>query len=86
MENSKSKVSGWSWFLTYPMDILRGYCTSYQKIACFVLYLEIIDNFLKITYASYSNLFKELKSGIEILVGQVVFNLDQNSQKCYLDQ
>ena len=29
----------------------------------------------KITYAFYSKLFKELKNGIEILVGQVVFNL-----------
>ena len=26
---------------------LRGYCTSYQKIACFVLYLKIINNVLK---------------------------------------
>ena len=26
---------------------LRGYCTSYQKLACFVLYLKIINNFLK---------------------------------------
>ena len=28
----------------------------------------------KIAYASYSKLFKELKNGIEILVGQVVFS------------
>ena len=27
--------------------LLRGYCTSYQKLACFVLYLKIINNFLK---------------------------------------
>ena len=26
---------------------LRGYCTSYQKLACFVLYLSIINNSLK---------------------------------------
>ena len=26
---------------------LRGYCTSYQKLACFVLYLEITNTFLK---------------------------------------
>ena len=32
-------------------------------------------------YASYKELFKELKNGIEILVGQAVFKLtDQNSQ------
>ena len=29
----------------------------------------------KITYASYSKLFKELKNGIEILVGQAVFKI-----------
>ena len=51
---------------------LRGYCTSYQKFACFVLYLKIINIFLKM-YASYKKLFKELKNGIEILVGQAVF-------------
>ena len=28
-------------------NCLRGYCTSYQKLACFVLYLKIINNFLK---------------------------------------
>ena len=55
---------------------LRGYCTSYQKLACFVLYLKIINNFFeKINYASYKKLFKELKNGIEILVGQLVFKL-----------
>ena len=27
--------------------LLRGYCTSYQKLACFVLYLKIINNFVK---------------------------------------
>ena len=30
--------------LTKP---LRGYCTSYQKLVCFVLYLHIINNFSK---------------------------------------
>ena len=30
-----------------PYIDLRGYCTSYQKLACFVLYLKIINNFLK---------------------------------------
>ena len=40
--------------------------------------------FWKINYASYKKLFKELKNGIQILVGQAVFlNLkvtDQSSQ------
>ena len=31
--------------------------------------------FRKIIYAPYSKLSKELKNGIEILVGQAVFNL-----------
>ena len=26
---------------------LRGHCTSYQKLACFVRYLKIINNILK---------------------------------------
>ena len=30
---------------------------------------------MKIKYASYEKSFKELKNGIEILVGQVVFKL-----------
>ena len=29
---------------------LRGYCTPNQKLACFVLYLKIINTFLKIIY------------------------------------
>ena len=62
------------------VQILRGCCNSYQKLACFVLYLKIVNTFLK--NASYSELFKELKNGIEILVGQAV----QKQQKCCLDR
>ena len=40
---------------------LRGYCTPNQKLACFMLYLKIINTFLKIIYASYSKLSKKLK-------------------------
>ena len=49
----------------------------YQKLACFVLYLKIINNFLKneLNYASYKKLFKELKNGIKVLVNQAVFKL-----------
>ena len=46
---------------------LRGYCTPDQKLACFVLYLKIINIFLKNSISS--KLAKELKNGIEILVG-----------------
>ena len=54
---------------------LRGYCTSYQKLARVVLYLKIHNNFWKIKYTSYKKLFKELKNGITILVGKAVFKL-----------
>ena len=37
-----------------------------KKLACFVLYLKIINNFLKMLYASCSQLPKELKNGIKI--------------------
>ena len=46
---------------------LRWYCTSYPKLACFVLYLKIINTFLTMIHASYSKLYKELKNGIDIL-------------------
>ena len=60
------------WFYSF----LRGYCTSYQKWVWFVLYLKIINNFLKNNYAFYlKKMLKELKNGIEILVGQAVFKL-----------
>ena len=55
---------------------LRGYCTPDQKLACFVLYLKIVNIFLKKTiYACYSKFSKKLKNGIEILVGQAVLKL-----------
>ena len=57
------------------IDHLRGYCTSYQKFACFVLYLKIINALKNNIYASYTKLIKELKNGIEILVGQALFKL-----------
>ena len=67
---------------------LRGYCTSYQKLACFVLYLKIINNFLKNkVYILKKKLFKELKNGIGILVGQAVFKLWIKTAKMFvLDQ
>ena len=67
---------------------LRGYSSSYQNLACFVLYLKIINNFFeKINYDSYNKLFKELKNGIEILVGQAVFMLQIKTVKMLvLDQ
>ena len=50
---------------------LKGYCTSYQKLARFVLCLKIINTLKNNIW----KLFKELKNGIEILVGQAVFKL-----------
>ena len=43
---------------------LTGYCTPNQKLACFVLYLKIINTFLK--NASYIKLSKELTNVIKI--------------------
>ena len=54
-------------------DKLKGYCTPNQKLACFVLYLKIINNSLKIIYAPCRKLSKEPKNGFEILVCQAVF-------------
>ena len=47
------------------------------KLACFVLYLKIINIFLKNNslYKSYSKLSKELKNSIKIKVGQAVLEL-----------
>ena len=53
---------------------LKGVLHPNQKLVCFVLYLKIINTFLKNNiHASYSKLSKELKNGIEILVGPAIF-------------
>ena len=44
-----------------------GYYTPNQKLACFVLYLKIINTFLKNNIASHSKLSKELKNSITFL-------------------
>ena len=51
------------------MFVFRGCYTPNQKLACFVLYVKIINTILK-NNASGGKLSKELKNGIEILVGQ----------------
>ena len=46
------------WKQTFKSE-LKGYYTTNQKLACFVLYLKIINTFLKNDiYASYSKLFQ----------------------------
>ena len=75
-----------NWEKTAWTGVLRGYCTSYPKLACSVLYLKIINTFLKIIYTFYSKLSKELKNGIGILEGQTVFKLWIKTSKCCLDQ
>ena len=45
---------------------LRGTATHNQKLAYFVLYLKIINTFLKKWYASYRRLSKKLKNSIKI--------------------
>ena len=57
----------WTYILIFKTSkYLRGNCTPDQKLACFVLYLKIVNTFLKIIYASYRQLFKELKNSTEI--------------------
>ena len=44
----KKNTKLWKLFEEFITQInLRGYCTSYQKLAYFVIYLKIITNFLK---------------------------------------
>ena len=43
-----------------------GYCTTNLKLACFVLYLNIISTFLKNNISILKQIVKELKNGIEI--------------------
>ena len=58
---------------------LRGYCTSHPKkapkLACFVLYLKIINIFFEKYYMHLSKLSKELKGSIKIKIGQVDLEL-----------
>ena len=58
-----------------PYVNLRGYYTPDQKLVYFVLYLKIISTFLKMIYASYTKLSKELKNSIKIWVDQAVLEL-----------
>ena len=52
------------------------------KLSCFVLYLKIINIFLKMIYASYSKLPKELKNSIKITAGLAVFQILIQKQHC----
>ena len=50
------------------------HCTPNQKLACFVLYLKIINTILKNDLCILKQIV-QLKNEIEILVGPVVFKL-----------
>ena len=56
---------------------LYSYVFPNPKLACFVLHLKIINTFLKNNMDLIVNcdLSKELKNGIEILIGQAVSEL-----------
>ena len=59
-----------------PYGVLHLLPQKAPKLACFVLYLKIINIFLKNNiYTSYSKLSKELKNSIKIKVGQAVLEL-----------
>ena len=54
------------------------------KLACFVLYLKIINIFFwKMIYSSYSKLSKELKNSIKIKAAQAVLELLIRNQHFY---
>ena len=56
--------------------MLMGVLHLLPKISMFCALSQNIQQlFEKIDYASYKKLFKELKNGIEILVGQAIFKL-----------
>ena len=57
--------------LIFQHSLSRGYCTLNQKLACFSLYLKILNPFLQ----------KELKNGIGILVGPVILKLQIKTVK-----
>ena len=58
------------------MRIVKGVLHLLPKISILWALSQNNQHFLeKITYTSYSKLFKELKNVIEILVGQAVFML-----------
>ena len=57
---------------------LRGYYTPDEKLACFVLYLKIINTFFKIIYAStlvsHSNSIFEMYKAFSFLL--IIFRID----------
>ena len=77
------KVKWSQWVRQKPFSILinkvssalKGVLHLLPKIIMFCLNLKLSKDFWKMIYASYSKLFKELKNGIEILVGQAVLKL-----------
>ena len=60
--------------------------TPTTKFACYVLYLKIINTFLKYNMHLIVNCPRKSKNGIEILVRQMVFKLWIKHSKCCLDQ
>ena len=54
------------------LALLTGVLHPNQKLACFVLYLKIINTILRNNVCILKQLSKELKYGIEILVDQVI--------------
>ena len=65
----------WSSSLQFGFPLRRNCTPNDRNSMSFVLYLKIINTFLKMAYASYSKLFKELKNDIESLGSRVVFKL-----------
>ena len=65
----------WACFMCY-LKIIKGVLHLLPKISMFCALSQSNQQlFWKINYASCKRLFKGLKNGIDILVGQVIFKL-----------
>ena len=61
--------------VTNMVKRLRGYCTSYQKISMFCALSQNYQHLEKFYMHLIKKLFKELRNGIEIFLGQAVIKL-----------
>ena len=77
--NHETKIIIWISMLQFWIckpALFRGHYSPNQNLACFMLYLKIMNTLLKKKiYASYSKLAKELKTGTKIFVGQTILEL-----------
>ena len=68
------------------MVTLQGQSTPNQKLACFVLYLKIINTFLKNNICTLKQIVQGTQNSIENLVDQVVLSYWSKQSKYCFDQ